>query len=196
MPFGNNGFRGAPVSKGLLILITTVSLLVSLSAKPSRRRNSGLLRGITHAFGFQYIGEWFIAASLLYQFRVNERQMGPGKYAVFIMVCSCVGYGVQQLLFKFGGIPSAAGIYPIVFGNIVEYYLEIPSQSSFQVSGMTMSDKTFLYVAALKLAWSVSQKSLWAAVSGILGGVLYRCNILDCRNSRVPDSIESLFFSI
>lgn len=184
------------MSKALLVFVTTVSLLVNLSAKPSRRRNIGLLRGITHVFGFHYIGEWLIAASLLYQFRVNERHMGPGKYGIFAMVCSCVGFGVQQLLFKFGGISSATGIYPILFGNIVEYYLEIPSQSSFQVSGLTMSDKTLLYAAALKLAWSVSQKSLWAAVSGILGGVLYRCNILDCQNARMPASVESLFYSL
>jgi hypothetical protein len=132
------------------------------------------------------------AASLLYQFRVNERHMGTGKYCAFFIYSSLIGYTIQHLYVKYLSVESAPGLYPWIFANMMWYYIDIPSQSSFSVGRVTLSDKAFIYMAAIKLASSLAKKSAVASMSGIVAGCVYLSNMLNCQQLRVPSAVESL----
>lgn len=177
--------------KFVVLVISFIALFSKISWKASRKRNR-VLRSMFHAMPFQHVGESILAALLLYQFRGMERQMGSRKYGAFLIYCSIIGYGIQSLALKWIHRESATGLYPIIFANMVGYYLDIPPQSSFSALGISLSDKSFIYLLAMQMMMSVSGKSFVSAMSGILAGMLYFSNFLHGQNLQLPHALVSL----
>ena len=184
---------GAPLTKILIVLSCLLTLMTSTSSwRSPRKRQNRLWHSIEHVFAFRYLGDMMFAVSLLYQFRVNERHMGTGKYCAFLIFSSLIGYTIQHVYVKYFAVESAPGLYPWVFANMLWYYVDIPSQSSFSIGCVTLSDKSYIYMAAIKIASSLAKSSAVASMSGIVAGCAYLSNIFNCQQLRVPSAVESL----
>ena len=82
MQAGPAGFQGAPVTKALLAVVGSSSLLVQ-TAHGLRRRVPRGVGVFVDLFVFRHVGELIFGGALLYYFRVFERQNGPSKCGHF-----------------------------------------------------------------------------------------------------------------
>jgi hypothetical protein len=179
------------VSKAVCFLLASMALFAKISWKVSRKR-SRVLRSLLHAIPFQNTGETILAALLVYQFRGIERRMGSRKYGAFMIYASIIGYILQHGVLKYMQRESATGLYPFIFANIVGYYIDVPPQSSFSAMGISLSEKSFIYLLAVQLMFALSGRSFIAAMSGILAGTLYYLNFLYGQKWLVPHAVVSL----
>lgn len=193
MNAGPAGFRGAPLSKALVIASVSTSIIVQAAAKTARRRSLAFVDAFAHAVSFKHPGELLFGALLTYYFRVLERQMGTGKYGAYALITFVLGMAMQGALATFVNRPSASGLYPLLFANMVAFFLEIPSLQRFSVFGISLSDKAFIYVAALQLLLSNGQRSVAAGLAGTVAGVLYHTGFLGLQKLKLPRFIEELF---
>lgn len=79
-----------------------------------------------------------------------------------------------------------------MFSALYQYHRIIPVTYRFRVFGIVMSNKLFLYVLALQVAFSQSFGTLTPAVCGILSGALYRTDIGNIKQWRFPAWIQKL----
>lgn len=173
------------MTKGLLVASVSSSIVVQAASRAARRRIPYLVEAFTHAFVFRNPGELMVGTLLAYYFRLFERQMGTGNFGAYTFVTCGIAYAIQAALASFLNRPSAGGLYPLIFSNLVTFLLEVPPLHKFSFFGVTMSDKVFVYLAALQLLFSASQQSLAAGLSGMLAGMLYNLDFLGLRRFRV-----------
>lgn len=63
----------------------------------------------------------------------------------------------------------------------------------FRILGLSLSDKSFVYLAGLQLLFSSGRRSVVPGVSGILAGLLYRLNAFGIRRLKFPEFATSFF---
>nr|CAB3478620.1 unnamed protein product [Digitaria exilis] len=128
-------------------------------------------------------------AALLYYFRVFERQIGSNKYAVFIVFSTVISVLLQILALGYLKDPSinplTSGPYGLLFASYVPFFFDIPVSMRFRIFGLSLSDKSFVYLAGLQLLLSSGRRSVVPGVSGILAGLLYRLNTFGIRRLKV-----------
>lgn len=173
------------MTKGLLIASVASSIIVQTASRAARRRVPYLVDAFTHAFVFRNPGELMVGTLLAYFFRIFERQMGSGKFGAYTVVTCSIAYTIQAALASILSRPSASGLYPLIFANLVTFFLEVPPLQKFNFFGIALSDKIFVYLAGLQLLFSSSQRSLAAGLSGVLAGTLYSIDFLGLRRFRV-----------
>ncbi|KAI3426075.1 hypothetical protein D9Q98_008043 [Chlorella vulgaris] len=189
MNAGPGGFRGAPVTKGLLLGTLSTSIIIQAS-KAVRRRPPLLVSLFTHAFAFRNPGELLFGASLLYFYRIFERQWGSAKYGSFVATTCCVAYALEAAASSGLGWRSASGPFPLVFANLLSnFVLLVPPMHQFTVFGIKMTDKSFIYLASIQLLLSAAPGSLVAGGAGLLAGLLYRLNFLGLQRLRLPTAV-------
>lgn len=161
------------------------SIIVQTASRASRRRVPIFLTAFSQAFVFRQPGELLLGTMLAYYFRLLERQMGTGKYAAYVLAASGISFTLQAVVSSLWHRPSASGLYPILFSNLVAFFLEVPPLQKFSFLGINMSDKAFIYLVALQLLFAGSQRSVVAALSGLLAGLVYHTNCFGMRRLRV-----------
>ncbi len=117
--------------------------------------------------------------------------MGTAKYGAYSLFVAAAGFAAQAALAA-AARPAAPGPYPLLFANMVAFFLEVPPLQRFSVAGITLSDKVFCYLAAGQLLLSSGQRSLAAGLSGLLAGLAYHSGVLGLQRLRLPRAVEDL----
>ncbi|KAL2644999.1 hypothetical protein R1flu_012586 [Riccia fluitans] len=205
MNAGPSGFQNAAVTKGVVIIVGVVSLLVgtqgggracSLSYQAIFRKLH-LWRLFTSNFVVSTSPELIFGLYLIYFFRVFERQLGSNKYTVFVLFSSVLTTILEVIALAAVRDPTSSGIalspgpYGLIFASFVPFFFDIPISTRFRVFGVTFSDKSFIYLAGLQLLLSSWKRSLIPGLCGILAGFTYRSNVLGLRRMKFPDSLAS-----
>ncbi|KAG7671066.1 hypothetical protein Ndes2437A_g04716 [Nannochloris sp. 'desiccata'] len=196
MNAGPGGFRGAPLTKALVMVSVSTSIIVQAASKASRRRRNAIVDSFIHAVSFKHPGELLFGALLTYYFRLLERQMGTSKYSAYALISCGIGYAFEAgLTATAAHRTSATGLYPLLFANMVAFFLEVPSLQRFSVMGFSLSDKAFIYLAAMQLLISNAQQSAVSAAAGLVAGVVYHSGFLGLRKLKLPKIVEDLFLA-
>jgi len=198
LSLGPSGFSNAPISKGILILVTTGSLLASIfKIKYVELEFSGLFekyqiyRFITSQFVFSHTGEMLFGMFLLYFFRLFERQMGSSKFGSFAFLSFLLSLFTELiLLLIFRPKDITSGPYGFIFAMFVLYFFDIPVSVRSRVAGFNVTDKSFIYLLGIQLLLSKFPLSLIAGVSGILSGFGYRFDIIGLRKFEFPNFVK------
>ncbi|KAL7274079.1 hypothetical protein RUND412_003045 [Rhizina undulata] len=152
-----SGFRSAPVSKSLLYLIVTSSLLASIADIKHYFHiqilpHIWLYRQVWRVGIWQTIyanaGELLFASMVLYHLRIIERLFGPHKYISFLvytyLLTSILVPVLSAVVFTLTGslnyIPP--GPTPVIFAALAQYHAVVPSVYKFQVATSIFSSKT------------------------------------------------------
>jgi membrane associated rhomboid family serine protease len=198
LSLGPSGFSNAPISKGILILVTTCSLLTSIfKIKNVGLEFSGLFenlqihRIITSQIVFSHTGEMLFGMFLLYFFRLFERQMGSSKFGSFAFLSFLLSLFTELiLLLIFRPKDITSGPYGFIFAMFVLYFFDIPVSIRSRVAGFNITDKSFIYLLAIQLLLSKFPLSLIAGVSGILSGLIYRFDVIGIRKFEFPNFVK------
>ena len=201
-----SGFHKAPVSKSIITLTLLVSLAVSairIGANLALTAKSFFVgREIWRIFSYQLCfasaGELIVGLALLYQFRLFERHWGSRKFGTFLLLTSlisaflgcCIIYVLQYGAHKQRVDSLPLGPYGFIFSCLVQWLFEIPVSHSVRIIGISISDKSFVYLLAFQLALSAPPFSIVAAGIGTLVGFLYRTTAL--RGLLIPKALCEL----
>ncbi|KAI7901126.1 uncharacterized protein BX663DRAFT_515028 [Cokeromyces recurvatus] len=202
---GPPGFYNVPVTKFLMMLISSFSILVSilnikqyfhLQITPHITEHHQIWRLMTSHMAFGNSSDVFFGLLLLYTLRVIERQYGCAKYIAFIFISALIStlleLSVLMIGARFGLKQIPGGPYAIIFSILYQYYRIIPVTYRFRVFGIIMTNKFFLYVLALQMALSQSFSTVIPAVCGIFSGALYRTDIVKIKRWRFPVLLQRL----
>ncbi|XP_072954381.1 rhomboid-like protein 20 [Typha angustifolia] len=202
---GPSGFHNAPITKAIVIATALFtlpfgihgrSLMLGLSYQDIYEKLR-IWRFVSSVFAFSSTPELIFGLSLLYYFRVFERQIGSNKYLVFIVFSVIVSLLFEILTLGYLKDPSlgrlASGSYGLIFASFVPFFFDIPVSSRFRIFGVHSSDKSFIYLAGLQLLFSSWKQSLIPGMCGILAGFLYHLNTFGIRRLKFPDGATSLF---
>lgn len=88
MDTGPAGFRNAPLTKAIVLIVSTTSLLWLTGVIKPHRRPSKILLSIA----FPQTGSLIFGLALLYQFRNLERQAGTSKHGALVGMGLVVQY--------------------------------------------------------------------------------------------------------
>ncbi|KAG6012631.1 hypothetical protein E4U54_007406 [Claviceps lovelessii] len=140
--------------------------------------------------------EVLFAAMTLYNLRVVERMWGSRKYASFLLLSSLFTAIVPPVIMIalrplsasfFDYVP--AGPTPIIFAVLAQYYAMVPHVYKYRVvtsqsneadasSGITLSDKSYLYFIAIHLSVLQWPGSILGAFVGWIAGNAWRGGVL------------------
>ncbi|KAG2592378.1 rhomboid-like protein 20 isoform X2 [Panicum virgatum] len=202
---GLPGFHNAPASRAVVVASALFSVPFGFRGRffdlglsyQNVYQSLSIWRLITSLFAFSSTPELIFGAALLYYFRVFERQIGSNKYAVFIIFSTMVSVLLQILALGYLKDPSinplTSGPYGLIFASYVPFFFDIPVSMRFRIFGLSLSDKSFVYLAGLQLLCSSGRRSVVPGVSGILAGLLYRLNTFGIRRLKFPEFVASLF---
>lgn len=202
---GLPGFHNAPASRAVVVAAALFSVAFGFRGRSlnlglsyqSLYEKLSIWRLITSLFAFSSTPELIFGAALLYYFRVFERQIGSNKYAVFIIFSTMVSVLLQFLALGYMKDPSlnplTSGPYGLIFASYVPFFFDIPVSMKFRIFGLSLSDKSFVYLAGLQLLFSSGRCSVVPGISGILAGLLYRLNTFGIRRLKFPEFGTSLF---
>eukprot|EP01018_Ginkgo_biloba_P036217 Gb_32783 [translate_table: standard] len=200
---GPSGFHNAPVTKGLVITCTIVSIIIGMQGGSSACslsyqaivRKLHLWRLVTSAFVFSSTPELMFGLYLLYYFRVFERQIGSNKYSVFVLfsiIFTIFFELISLIVFK---DPTSSGLAPgpygLIFSSFIPFYFDIPVSTRFRIFGLRFSDKSFVYLAGLQLLLSSWEKSFIPGLCGVFAGLSYRLNVFGVRRIKFPELLVS-----
>ncbi|KAI9476478.1 MAG: hypothetical protein EXX96DRAFT_577313 [Benjaminiella poitrasii] len=202
---GPPGFYNVPVTKFMVILLSSCSILASilnikqyfhLQITPHISEHHQVWRLITSHLAFGNSSDVFFGLVLLYTFRVIERQYGCAKYSAFIfisvLISSLLELGALMIGAQFGLKNIPGGPYALIFSILYQYYRIIPITYRFRVFGVVMTNKLFLYILALQMALSQSFATIIPAICGILAGVLYRTDVINIKRWRFPIVLQRI----
>ncbi|KAI5828491.1 hypothetical protein K523DRAFT_307149 [Schizophyllum commune Tattone D] len=200
-------FEHAPVTKGLICTSALTSIAVGLFdvkhyfhlqlVPHISRDHQQYWRLGAHHLAFTSSTDLFIAVLLFFYVGVEvERQFGSIKYGSFALVATLISTLLEfsaLLLFNRLGLNFIpGGPIALVFAVLYQYSRVIPSVYRFRVFGITLSNKSFVYLLALQLAVSTLPGSAAAAaIIGVLSGQLYRSDLIGFNAYRVsPPTIR------
>lgn len=197
-----SGFHNAPVTRTFVIACAILSIILGFQngfqnlglSYQDIFRKPRIWRLIASVFAFSSTPELIFGLTLLYYFRIFERQIGSNKHLVFILFSVIVSSIFEFLALAYLGDPSTiitSGPYCLIFASFVPFYLDIPISSRIRVYGVQFSDKSFVYLAGLQLLFSSWKQSLIPGICGMLAGSLYRLNFLYIRSMKFPDTMLS-----
>jgi hypothetical protein len=154
-----------------------------------------LLRSATKYFAFAHPGEFLFGLSLCYYYRIFERQFGSARYGSFAVTTWGMSIILQALFLKLFGKESATGPYPLIFANLVNFVLDIPHLHNFNVLGLRMTDKAFIYLLGLQILLASAQRSIAAGAAGLAAGLLHRLNFLGVASFQPPAFLTNFITS-
>jgi len=205
-----SGFASAPVSRFLLLLLISTSLLTTLSdtkyllpvrPHPHLYPWLQLSRPLTAPLALTSSTDLLFTTLLLYHLRVLERLLGPRKYASFLLAA----YALSTLLTTFlllvvftltGGRYNylPAGPTATVLAALALWREEVPRLYRYRLItstgpakpgqeplGITLSDKSTTYVLAVQLALSQFPYTLLPAAVGWVVGSAWAGELLPGR---------------
>ncbi|KAL1699296.1 hypothetical protein EV121DRAFT_216530 [Schizophyllum commune] len=193
-------FEHAPVTKGLICTSALISIAVGLFdvkhyfhlqlVPHISRDHQQYWRLGAHHLAFTSSTDLFLAVLLFFYVGVEvERQFGSIKYGSFALVATLISTLLEfsaLLLFNRLGLNFIpGGPIALVFAVLYQYSRVIPSVYRFRVFGITLSNKSFVYLLALQLATSNLPGSAVAAAIGVLSGQLYRSDLIGFNAYRV-----------
>eukprot|EP00002_Diphylleia_rotans_P040202 TRINITY_DN9480_c0_g1_i4.p1 TRINITY_DN9480_c0_g1~~TRINITY_DN9480_c0_g1_i4.p1 ORF type:complete len:176 (-),score=19.00 TRINITY_DN9480_c0_g1_i4:38-565(-) len=162
------GFRDAPVVKAIFASVTVASLVNVISTyegvelcrllKSSLSWDVNMYRIITVHIAFSSVTELLLGLSLLYFFRVFERQMGSGKYGFFVFFVTLLST-IMYVTKLFGSTSLESiipGPYPIIFSSFVLYLVDIIPRHFITVFRWTVPDKSLVYLGALQVVMFIN----------------------------------------
>ncbi|XP_029066131.1 ubiquitin-associated domain-containing protein 2 isoform X3 [Monodon monoceros] len=168
---GSSGLYKAPVSKGLLLVPSALSLLLALLLPHCQRFFVYDLQAVKDDFQIWRLicgriicldlKDTFCSSLLIYNFRIFERRYGSRKFASFLLgswVLSAVGdfILVEAVRYSFGitaarNLPS--GFLAPVFALFVPFYCSIPRVQVAHILGpLSITNKTLIYILGLQIS--------------------------------------------
>ncbi|XP_077438772.1 ubiquitin-associated domain-containing protein 2 isoform X2 [Vanacampus margaritifer] len=195
---GSRGLYKAPLSKGLLLVLSGLTVMLSLlpqyqhmfeynlTTVSSRQQVWRLLCGRLVCLD---VKDSFCSGMLIYNFRIFERRFGSGKFASFLLGTWCVSALLDFLLaqaffylFHYEVEELPAGLLAPVFALFVPFYSSVPKVPVTQVlSLISITNKTLVYIVGLQLL--TSSPFMWLlALSGLISGALYYSNVFWLQN--------------
>ncbi|KAJ1977407.1 hypothetical protein H4R34_003590 [Dimargaris verticillata] len=199
------GFHNTLVSKCLLFALgggTIASSILrwkpylSLILNPHLTRDYQFWRLVTSQLAFANSGELLFGSLLLYQCRVIERHYGSAKFAAFVLLTSVtaklleLGFLVSGNSIGLNSLPP--GPYGLIFATLYQFYRIIPSTYKFRILGVSLTDKSYMYLLALQFLALNYPTSLIPALCGILAGILYQTDMGGLKRWRFPASLTRL----
>ncbi|KAG8898193.1 hypothetical protein FRB99_007603 [Tulasnella sp. 403] len=142
--------------------------------------------------------DFMVAQLVLFNIAVNiERTFGSRKYGSFLLVSLALSIFLEfaslLLLYRTGVNYIPPGPLTLIFAIVYQHYRIVPTVYQFRISSLDISNKAFHYFLAFLLAISDPPGTTLAATIGIVTGYMYRSDLLNLKNWRVPPSVE--FFS-
>ncbi|XP_077352174.1 ubiquitin-associated domain-containing protein 2 isoform X2 [Festucalex cinctus] len=195
---GSRGLYKAPLSKGLLLVLSGLTVMLSLlpqyqhmfeynlTAVSSQQQVWRLLCGRLVCLD---VKDSFCSGMLIYNFRIFERRFGSRKFASFLLGTWCVSALLDLLLaqaffylFHYEVEELPAGLLAPVFALFVPFYSSVPKVPVTQVLGLVnITNKSLVYIVGLQLL--TSSPFMWLlALSGLISGGLYYSNVLWLHN--------------
>ncbi|XP_044284504.1 ubiquitin-associated domain-containing protein 2 isoform X1 [Varanus komodoensis] len=208
---GSSGLYKAPLSKGLLIIPSTLSLLLTLLFQHHQKFFAYNLQAVKEEFQIWRLvcgrtvcldlKDTFCSCLLIYNFRIFERRYGSRKFSSFLLGSWMLSVLFDLLLveaveYSFGltinSLPS--GFLGPVFALFVPFYCSIPRVQVTQILGQfSITNKTLVYILGLQLLTSGSY--IWiVALSGLISGMCYTSSVLKVYNVLcVPSGVARIF---
>lgn len=185
----------APLSKGLLLVLSSLSVLLTLLLPQHQSPFQYNLQAIRQELQIWRLAcgrlicldikDAFCSGLLIYNFRILERRFGSRKFASFLFG-TCLLCGVLDILLaeafhfllemRVDTLP--AGLLGPVFALFVPFFSSIPRVVVTQLLGhISITNKSLVYIVGLQLL--TSSPFMWMiAISGVLSGILYQANVL------------------
>ncbi|XP_063281522.1 ubiquitin-associated domain-containing protein 2 [Pelobates fuscus] len=208
---GSSGLYKAPLSKGLLLLLSAVSIILALVFQQQQvffvynwkaiKEDFHLWRLISGRIVCLDLKDTFCTSLLIYNFRTLERRFGSRKFTSFLL-----GAWILSILFDFlliealqwtfhitlSTLPS--GFLSPVFALFVPFYCSIPRVQLAHILGLfPITNKTLVYIVGLQLLTS-SPYMLVVALSGLISGFCYNWDVLNiCKILFIPSWLADLF---
>ncbi|XP_061482563.1 ubiquitin-associated domain-containing protein 2 isoform X2 [Rhineura floridana] len=208
---GSSGLYKAPLSKGLLIIPSTLSLLLALLFQHYQKFFTYNLQAVKEEFQIWRLvcgrtvcldlKDTFCSSLLIYNFRIFERRYGSRKFSSFLLGSWMLSVLFDLLLVEvvecsFGltinSLPS--GFLGPVFALFVPFYCSIPRVQVTQILGQfSITNKTLVYILGLQLLTSGSY--IWiVALSGLISGMCYSSSVLKVYHVLcVPSGVARIF---
>lgn len=201
------GLHKAPITKALLVIFigsTVLGLSNRLRGQLDIGNRAKIFPGgewwriVTSLMASDGLADGIISWMLIYWFRTFEKQMGSGKFAMFISLAA-----VWAALTRVGllaGWPAlgglASGPYELIFALFVYYFKAVPRlvPAYFTLGRLRFSDKTLTYVVGLQLLFNSGFRSALLGLSGLVFGGLYMADVAWMSSRwRLPVALRSLF---
>ncbi|XP_060089644.1 ubiquitin-associated domain-containing protein 2 [Heteronotia binoei] len=208
---GSSGLYKAPLSKGLLIVPSTVSLLLALLFQHYQKFFAYNLQAVKEEFQVWRLicgrtvcldlKDTFCSSLLIYNFRIFERRYGSRKFSSFLLGSWMLSVLFDLLLVEvveysfdisINSLPS--GFLGPLFALFIPFYCSIPRVQVTQILGQfSITNKTLVYILGLQLLTSGSY--IWiVALSGLISGMCYSSRVLKVyRVLCVPSGMARMF---
>ncbi|KAM9397278.1 ubiquitin-associated domain-containing protein 2 [Salvelinus alpinus] len=191
---GSRGLDKAPLSKGLLLVLSGLTVVLtllpqyhhlftySLQAITQQHQVWRLVCGRLICLDLK---DTFCNSLLIYNFRILERRFGSRKFASFLfgtwVLTALVDFLLAEAfhyLFDYQVAELPAGLLGPVFSLFVPFYSSIPKVPVTQLLGqISITNKSLVYIVGLQLL--TSSPFMWlVALSGLVSGKLYHGNAL------------------
>ncbi|KAG8452050.1 hypothetical protein GDO86_004009 [Hymenochirus boettgeri] len=195
---GSSGLYKAPLSKGLLLIQSSVSILLVFLFQHQQDLFLYNLKAIKEDFHLWKLisgriicldlKDTFCSSLLLYNFRSLERRFGSRKFTSFLLVAWTLSAIFDLLIVEsvelflgttLSTLPS--GFLAPVFALYVPFYCSIPRVQLAEILGLfPITNKTLVYIVGLQLLTS-SPSMLVIAISGLISGFWYTKDVLNVR---------------
>ncbi|KAM4794639.1 ubiquitin-associated domain-containing protein 2 [Rhinophrynus dorsalis] len=195
---GSSGMYKAPLSKGLLLIPSALSILLIFLF---HRQQAFFVYNLQAIIGDFHIWrlisgriicldlkDTFFSSLLIYNFRTLERRFGSRKFASFLLVAWILSVFFDFLIVEavqvvFGGSLSTlpSGFLSPVFALFVPFYCSVPRVQLAHILGLfPITNKTLVYIVGLQLL-TLSPYMSVVAVSGLISGLCYNWDVLSIR---------------
>ncbi|ORY90751.1 hypothetical protein BCR35DRAFT_274736 [Leucosporidium creatinivorum] len=199
-------FAGAPVSKGLIIVLCFCSILAAIASRqylfnvplsPHLTRDRQLWRLPIHHLVFANSSELFLGVLLLFYTSVPvERSFGSRKFASFLVVnaglATVIEFVALILGSRLGFHTIPAGPFAIIFSIFFQSRRLIPTSFHWKVFGVEITNRIAGYVLAVQLISSQPPASIVVSLIGVLSSQLYLSNFLSIRHYRISQRLTDL----
>lgn len=209
---GSSGLYKAPLSKSLLLVPSSLSLLLALLPHCQRfflydlqavKDDFQIWRLICGRIICLDLKDTFCSSLLIYNFRIFERRYGSRKFASFLLgswvLSALLDFILVETAWYCFGISASqnlpSGFLAPVFALFVPFYCSIPRVQVAHILGpLSISNKTLIYILGLQLFTSGSY--IWiVAISGLISGICYNNKILQVHQVLYIPSWMAKFFS-
>ena len=199
-------FEHAPVTKGWMISLGLISLLIGvfdvkhyfqLQFVPHISRHHQYWRLITHHLGYTSSSDLFLGEILLYTIGVPiERLFGSIKFASFLFVSVLLSTLLEfTSLLLFNGawwnvLPP--GPHVILFSTLYQYHRLIPTIYTWRLFSIPLGNKSPVYFLAFQLAILHWTTGPFLAGMGWIVGMVYRSDLVGLSTYRIPRRIVGM----
>ncbi|KAM5181973.1 ubiquitin-associated domain-containing protein 2 isoform 1-T3 [Mantella aurantiaca] len=208
---GSSGLYKAPLSKGLLLILGALSVILALLFQQYQVFFVYDVQAIKDSFHIWrlFFGrilcldlkDIFCTSLLIYNFRTLERRFGTQKFTSYLLGSWILSAVFDLLLVEAVQIISGvhlrtlpSGFLSPVFALFVPFYCSVPQVSLAHIFGwFPITNKTLVYIIGLQLLTS-SPYMLVVATSGLISGFLYQKNVLSVqRVLYIPNVVADIF---